>query len=85
MKDQLISFETAKLIKEKRFIVPTYYFYNNNNEVYTYSSLMDWNRLIEEDWNKNRYNAPTQSLLQRWFREVHNIHINITDQYHKNE
>ena len=42
MKDQLIEFETAKLVKKKGFDCSTY---------------------------------PTQSLLQKWLREVHGFHI----------
>ncbi len=46
MIEELISFETAKLAKEKGF-----------NE---------------------QCSAPTQSLLQKWLREVHNIHVNVS-------
>ena len=50
---------------------------------------------IPHDWNNTQsqtptkyYSAPTQSLLQKWLREVHNIHITVTSisqeswQYH---
>ena len=30
-----------------------------------------------DDINYNYYSAPTQSLLQRWLREVHGLHITI--------
>lgn len=39
---------------------------------------------IPHDWNNTKsqtptkyYSAPTQSLLQKWLREVHNMHIGI--------
>lgn len=62
MKDQLISFKTAKLAKERGF---------NWSSTYTYEK--DYNKTIEIIL----YKAPTQSLLQKWLREVHNTHISI--------
>lgn len=80
MKEQLISFETAKLAKERGFDLAV------NN----YFIIMDDN-IIEDNGdgdieyiclnhNKydNYYSRPTQSLLQKWLREVHNIHIEIS-------
>ena len=52
MKEELITFDTAKIAKEKGF------------------------DLIA------RHQLPTQSLLQRWLREEHNLHIELeTDLY----
>ena len=67
MEDKLISFETAKLAKEKEFK------YILDYQIY-YNSIGYLNRLqhSEED-----IPAPTQSLLQKWLREIHNIHIDI--------
>lgn len=63
MKDELIKFETAKLLKEKGF-KPTSGF-----DAHGYDG---WGNL-----KVFRGNAPfpvcTQSLLQRWLREVHGI------------
>lgn len=82
--DQLISFETAKLAKEKGFNIPTRGFiepkYHDTLEfiddtclyVYDgYSPIKEHHQILEEGW----YLAPTQSLLQRWLREVHNINV----------
>ncbi len=84
MNDQLISFETAKLAKEKGFNIPTRGFiepkYHDTLEfiddtclyVYDgYSPIKEHHQILEEGW----YLAPTQSLLQRWLREVHNINV----------
>ena len=72
MTDQLISFETAKLAKEKGF-----------NEVckYMYNILNERNREVtnrEGYLSETKYwiSAPTQSLLQKWLREMHKIYIN---------
>ncbi len=53
MTDQLISFETAKLAKEKGF-----------------ANEFDW---------LSQGSLPTQSLLQKWLREVYGIMIHISD------
>ena len=52
MEDTLISFETAKLAKEKGF-----------NFIYIIDNELTKHSLI------------TQSLLAKWLREVHNIHL----------
>jgi hypothetical protein len=76
MRDQLVTFDIAKLAKEKGF----------NEEV------RDWYNPTQDDELKpegggdmlEKYNstdhllsAPTQSLLQRWLRELHFTFINI--------
>lgn len=68
MKEQLISFETAKLAKEKGFQYTT-----DDNLYYNDNSYLNKLEFSEED-----IPAPTQSLLQKWLREVHNIDIQIS-------
>jgi len=108
MKEELISFETAKLAKEKGFNIPVpkYYLSNGSLKVSFEDSYgnereykfdaddlnHDWNVkgwIIHKDGgmcfgcksdNKNyfiSYSAPSQSLLQKWLREVHNCYIKI--------
>ena len=66
MKDELISFETAKLAKEKGF-----------------STEFNTEHWYNQDGNKNHYYqvetfpCVTQSLLQKWLREVHNAQIKV--------
>jgi len=66
MTDQLISFETAKLAKEKGFNIECIYHIEKNLKT-------------EEILNHVHYGyeCPTQSLLQKWIRETHSIHIGI--------
>jgi hypothetical protein len=75
MNEQLISFETAKLAKEKGFCEEsTWFYYDHFGTVKT----LDWP--TEENHNtlsEDRYSRPTQSLLQRWLREKQNIEIEI--------
>ena len=68
MTEQLISFNTAKLAKEKGFNLSTYVGFGERGgkalgklSTYTSSNLV--------------YARPTQSLLQKWLREKHKIHI----------
>ena len=87
MKEQLINFETAKLAKEKGFNVETLHFYCKNRTCdyiktpYKYSFEVNANQetLINGEIDNFGYgitwSAPTQSLLQKWLREVHNIEI----------
>ena len=85
MQEQLISFETAKLAKEKGFDIPQNKMYSFGSEMF--SSILEikfhdgnkhecsiepynWNGKIGVTSTKY-YSAPTQSLLQKWLREVH--------------
>ena len=78
MEEQLITFETAKLAKEKGFNVPCVKIYNTEGEL--------WNAYYSTMKNDNvnpgaKCTAPTQSLLQKWLREVHKISIKVDDFY----
>jgi hypothetical protein len=76
MEDQLITFETAKLAKEKGFDLVVKSWYLGEHKFTNHAGLEhlygNHNRLPK------RYSAPTQSLVQRWLREKHNIHIDMT-------
>ena len=71
MKEELIKFETANLAKKKGFdwVVPSSYLIYTEELSPTTTSYNN-----REDYNS----APTQSLLQKWLREEHNILV-ITD------
>jgi len=81
--DMLISFATAKLAKEKGFnlIVKNYYY----PEAYGETNPIVDDQDIIEDLNSHSSNAyyiaPTQSLLQRWLREVHGFNIVIVPSF----
>ena len=71
MKEQLISFETAKLAKEKGFTY-AYEFYDKEGNIEDFGMVGGWTDCCDEN-----YAAPTQSLLAKWLREEHNLHITI--------
>ena len=72
MEEQLITFETAKLAKEKGFDKKVGKYWCN---YYTGEPLNKWKLLPIDKLTLNwmEYPAPTQSLLQKWLREEHNI------------
>ncbi len=73
MEDDLITFETAKLAKEKGFDIPCKNFY------YTETFKTKKVRKTEElqKVHDKKYLAPTQSLLQKFIREKRSVHIEI--------
>lgn len=62
MKEQLISFQVAKLAKEKGFALSRF----------DYPKYCDEGKIHNNNWNIG-ISAPTQSLLQHWLREKHII------------
>ena len=75
MKEQLISFETAKLAKDKGFNEDTELFFNSFYPKGTYNINGFTNYDEVTDKRDNFTSLPTQSLLQKWLREKHNQHI----------
>lgn len=69
MEETLVTFETALLAKEKGFSWATTYEYGKDECFYS----RDY---IPHDYNiRGLISAPTQSLLQKWLREVHKINV----------
>ena len=68
LKEELISFDTSKLAKEKGFNISTKFTFKSNGKKYegTYFS-----------GQPDIYYRPTQSLLQKWLREIHKIDVNV--------
>jgi hypothetical protein len=93
MKDELVTFETAKLAKEKGFDILTDYEYREyikDFKVFNYrddeigelkGSIVLRNKSsyqVECEYGTYIYfNTPTQSLLQRWLRDVHSIYVEV--------
>ncbi len=86
MEEQLITFETAKLAKEKGFSINTteYWEYQASGpERYKFITEDSPGATWVNDDLKNRICISTQSLLQRWLREVHNIKLWVEFNYTK--
>ena len=69
MTEELITFDTAKLAKEKGFIV--------GNGADLFGRFYHPNKELTSNNRGDNFSAPTQSLLQRWLREKHKIYITV--------
>jgi hypothetical protein len=74
LKEDIVSFETAKLAKEKGFL-----FRGRTNDWLntTLPYHEDGTRNLNLCYKGETYGAPTQSLLQKWLREKHHIQVEV--------
>lgn len=77
MQEQLISFKTAKLAKEKEFIYYTQFSYWEGKLTHITPGWEEEEGRIERYVIYPRYYAPTQSLLQKWLRDKHNLILQV--------
>jgi len=71
MEDRKVSFETAKLAKEKGFNETCNSHFEENGSSYdSYGEEFKPNNIQDHEI---LYARPTQSLLQKWLREVHKV------------
>ena len=75
MKEELVRLETAKLAKEKGFDWETLGAWVDLTEFEGQITLEEFLRSNNHNKKGHRYSAPTQSLLQKWLRDVHGWHI----------
>ncbi len=84
MKDELITFETAKLAKEKGFGWKTVKCFCSKWIFKIHNRHDDDLPIFDLEWVSKNYpeeliaKAPTQSLLQRWLREKHGLIITLS-------
>lgn len=76
--EDYVSFETAKLLKEKGFDVDCYCFYTDGELVRAQGHACNWNNgeTLFADY-KNECSAPTLQMAMKWLREAHKIVIMI--------
>ena len=72
IQEELVTLETAKLLKEKGFREDCMSFY-------TKDGLFNCNSYINT--NVLKLPVPTQSITQKWLRETKNLHIEISYMY----
>lgn len=78
MNDQLISFETAKLAKEKGFKERSNYYYSINDEVPEVRSVESYVDMNTSNW---AYQAVTQSQLRKWLRDKFDCYVEVEVPY----
>ena len=84
--EDYVSFETAKLLKEKGFnskCIAYYLVFNENIKFYECNNLGQSLPYVSNDaWKiilrnplESGYATPTLQMAMKWLREVHNLHI----------
>jgi len=80
-REDYISFETAKLMKEKGFDVPTYSVWVDHSKlvgcpagISMFPNVENWNA-IDDGMSDIYFSAPTLQMAMKWLREVHKLHI----------
>ncbi|MBP5722050.1 MAG: hypothetical protein J6X18_00500 [Bacteroidales bacterium] len=79
--EDYVSFETAKLLKEKGFdeyCNNYYYFFENNSNYWDFSNKgYEVRTKINKNSDKLGISCPTHQMALKWLREVHGLHIEI--------
>jgi len=83
MRDELITYETALLAKDKGWNQRGSYMYDRHNEIQTVPSIK---HIFHEGGMKaiqtpQQLFAPTQTTIHKWLRKKHNIHISLTHKF----
>lgn len=70
--EDYVSFETAKLLKEKGFDEDIDLWYDENGDTF-----FKYHYAISRDWrvrqNQQVYQHPTLQMAMKWLREIHNL------------
>ena len=72
IKENYVSFEIAKLLKEKGFDEPCLMCYNSDKKLDNYGHYNSY-----KNSDVFSLTAPTLQMAMKWLREIHNIHITI--------
>lgn len=78
--EDYVSFETAKLLKEKGFDESCHCFYEYKKRLYNDMDKYFPNGMKNSDHDKEGnkgISAPTLQMVMKWLREVHNVFIYI--------
>ena len=76
--EDYVSFETAKLLKEKGFNERCECFYETeNDDVSIVNEWMDISNSELEGTEFVRYSAPTLQMVMKWLRKIHGLFIHI--------
>lgn len=75
IEEDYVIFETAKLLKEKRFYGHCHSFYEaDENGKFLIASLTDNSRSVNYD-NREEYQMPTLQMVMKWLRETFGFQV----------
>lgn len=77
VEEDYVSFEIAKLLKEKGFKGQGEHFYEDNK----ITNFINYWRKITPEQRYEAIEAPTLQMAMKWLREVYNIHIEVEVYY----
>lgn len=72
-KEQYVSYEVAKLLKEKGFDWNVFTFYDETRKFNRANTTYNWNNA---NFDVDVFSAPTQQMAIRWFWEEKGLNIN---------
>lgn len=78
--EDYVSFETAKLLKEREFDELGDYYYTKNGEFtdcLTIGYVNGGDQVICKNHTLFPYKAPTLQMAMKWLREVHNLSVEV--------
>lgn len=75
VEEKYCSFEIAKLLKEKKFDIPSLRWYDKDGNVV--AKLTTPKTPLDYFKDEYYYLCPTHQMAMAWLREKHNIHIEI--------
>lgn len=91
IEESYVSFNTAKMLKEAGFeeMVNSCFMYDDKADEYEYEFVNGYaivKKALRDNYNgyENTISRPTQALAVRWLREVHGIHVVITEEAYTN-
>lgn len=77
MKEAYVTFEVAKLLKEKGFYWDCEHYYKPNAEIVRTSHTEASRHINSSVLYEHQCLAPTQQMVCRWLREEHNILVTV--------
>lgn len=81
MKDEFVTLETAKALKDKGFDWKCNSIITIGGTIRSYESPQDISYLTEIEGKPYEFLLPTLHLAQKWLREAENLHIEISYMY----
>ena len=87
IKPTYVTFEQAKLLKEKGFNIKSKYHYPDLSDKQEICLLTDWNKFTDMSGDSNYYTAPEQHQVIEWLRIKHlyNVYLRVKYVYKEGE